>query len=271
MPNLSHVMPKPVVIPILWGHDYVVNASTPPNVLRMISDLVTGPFMNGMAQYGVRRGSVRTPIVIDDQNPPKTIVYTDSNDKLQDDITQRLIKWINAGLVPPPPSPADTNQLYMIIPPIESTLEMYNGKSDPTGQGVQGFHNEGVTNPSSPPTYYWAIVKTDWARPNPAQDITPGISPTSCHELAEQFVDRNGSYIEVGDACVNNQFVYRGWTVQQYTSVWDGNICIRGNNPVSVARFLKAIGEPKNKGLLSLGTPTINIDYIALKMQSYDT
>ena len=34
-------------------------------VVQMISDLVTGPFMNGMAQYGVRRGSVNPAIVID--------------------------------------------------------------------------------------------------------------------------------------------------------------------------------------------------------------
>src|SRR5260370_36992142 len=117
MSNLSHIMPKPVVIPILWGHDYVVNAATPPNVLQMISDLVTGPFMSGMAQYGVQRGSVHTPIVIDDQNPPKTIVYTDTNNNLQDDITTKLIKWIDPGLVPPPPSPTDINQLYLIIHP----------------------------------------------------------------------------------------------------------------------------------------------------------
>ena len=58
MPDLSHVMPNPRVIPILWGHDYVANPATTKLIEQMISDLVTGPFMNGMAQYGIRRGSV---------------------------------------------------------------------------------------------------------------------------------------------------------------------------------------------------------------------
>jgi hypothetical protein len=58
MPDLSHVMPNPRVIPILWGHGYVANPATTKLIVQMISDLVTGPFMNGMAQYGIGRGSV---------------------------------------------------------------------------------------------------------------------------------------------------------------------------------------------------------------------
>jgi hypothetical protein len=56
MPNLDHIMPRPKVVPILWGHDYLANPKTTNNITRMISDLVTGPFMNGLAQYGIQRG-----------------------------------------------------------------------------------------------------------------------------------------------------------------------------------------------------------------------
>ena len=28
MPNSSHTMPNPRVVPILWGHDYVANPAT---------------------------------------------------------------------------------------------------------------------------------------------------------------------------------------------------------------------------------------------------
>ena len=269
MPNLSHIMPKPVVIPILWGHDYAVNAVTAPNLLRMMADLVTGPFMNGLAQYGIQRGSVNAPIVIDDDHPPATIVYRDSGNNLQDDITKQLIKWITAGTVPPPRSPNDINQLYVIVPPIESTLQTYNGESDPTGLGVQGFHNEGLTNPGAPPTYFWAIVKTDWDRATPTQDVTPGVARTICHELVEQLVDRNGSYEELGDPCNNNAVVYRGWNIQQYWSNWDNN-CINGDAPVSLRKFLKAIGfDFMHNGLRTLNTPTINLNFIASTMQSH--
>jgi hypothetical protein len=54
--------------------------------------------------------------------------------------------------------------------------------------------------------------------------------------------------------------------------VWDGKTCINPDNPVSLRKFLKAIGfDTKNKGLRSLGTATINIDYIAVTMQSFET
>lgn len=135
---------------------------------------------------------------------------------------------------------------------------------------MQGFHNEGKTNPGPPPTYYWAIVKTeDAGDPSTRAFVSPGIAQKVAHELVEQFVDRDGSFKELGDPCLNNSVDYRGWTIQQYWSDWD-NTCINGDNPVSLKKFLTAIGfDFKNEGLRSLGTPTISIDYIALTMQSH--
>src|SRR5579863_2930866 len=157
MPDISHIMPNPVIIPILWGHDYVQYPQTTKLIEQMISDIVTGPFMNGVAQYGVRRGRVANAIVIDDTNPPKTIVWFDQNDHLVDQITQKLIGWINAKLVPPPPSNTDINQMYVIIPPSETTPETYVSATDTIGNDWQAWHNEGTTNPGPPPTYWWAI------------------------------------------------------------------------------------------------------------------
>jgi hypothetical protein len=196
----------------------------------MISDLVTGPFMNGMAQYGVRRGSVSSPIVIDDPNPPSTIVFYDTQNNLVDQITKKLISWIQAGLVPPPPSQA-LNQMYLIIPPSETTPETYNGAGDPIGNGIQGWHNEGGSNPGPPPTYYWAIVKTnDCGPPSAGLTFVNNFSQKVAHELAEQFVDRNGTFKEVGDPCLNAPETYRGWQIQKYWSDWD-NGCINGDQP----------------------------------------
>ena len=276
MPNLTHIMPKPVVVPIFWGHDYITNPTTAQLVQQMISDLVTGPFMNGLAQYGIQRGSMQTPIIIDDTRPPALIIYRDRNNQLKDDITKQLIKWINAGLVPPPPSPTDINQLYLIIPPPKWSLQTFNKPpdppkpGDPTGLGIQGFHNEGVTDPGPPPTYYWAIVKTeDAGDPSTRDFVSSALAPKVAHELVEQFADRNGSFKELGDPCNDTSIVYRGWDIQQYWSVWD-NTCINGDNPVSLKKFLTAIGfDFKNKGLRSLGTPIISVDYIALTMQSH--
>lgn len=240
MPNLSHIMPNPRVVPILWGHDYVANPATTKAVEQMVSDLVTGPFMNGMAQYGIRRGSTVTPVIIDDQNPSATIVYTDSHDNFVDQITKQLISWIKGGIVPPPLSDSDINTMYLIIPPAETTPEMFNGAGDPIGNGVQGWHNEGATNPG-PPTYYWAIVKTnDCGPPSGGVTFVNNFSQKVAHELAVQFVDRNGTFREVGGPCLSNPETYRGWQIQKYWSDWD-NGCINGDQPPLMPRSFQTL------------------------------
>ena len=108
---------------------------------------------------------------------------------------------------------------------------MYNGAGDPIGNGVQGWHNEGTTNPGPPPTYYWAIVKTnDCGSPSTGLEFVNNFAQKVAHELAEQFVDRNGTFKEVGDPCLNFPATYHGWQIQKYWSDWD-NSCISGDEP----------------------------------------
>jgi hypothetical protein len=242
MPDSSHTMPNPWVVPILWGHDYVANPATAKLIEQFVNDVVTGPFLNGVAQYGVRRGRVANPVVIDDTNPPATVVYYNSNNQLQDDITKKLISWIDAGHVPPLPLAAgDINQLYFIFPPSQTTPETYNNAGDPIGNGIQAWHNEGVTSPSSSVPYYWAIVKTnDCGNPDTGLEFVNNMAQKSAHELVEQLVDRNGSYKEVGDPCNNDTDTYRGWSVQKYWSNWD-NGCISGYEPPPMPRSFQTV------------------------------
>jgi hypothetical protein len=260
-------MPNPVVIPIFWGSAYVKNLTTQANLTQMFKDLVTGPFMNGLVQYGVFNATMVSPIIIDDPNPPAKIVYTTSSTDMPDDITHKLISWIHAGTVPAPPSPDDRNTLYMILPPTESIFEIFNGDGDPIGNGVQGFHNSGVTNPAGPPTFYWGIVKTGDC-PDPSTiDFVNCVSKKVCHELAEQCSDIDHSWGEVGDSPCNDQFLpYRGWTVQPYWSDWATPPgCQPGDTPVSIRAFLNSIGFDT---LRALNTNVINIPFIATTMQS---
>src|SRR5260370_17430512 len=123
MPNIDHIMPAPQVVPLFWGHDYVVNPITTKNLRQMISDIVTGTFANGMAQYGVQRGTMLEPIIIDDSNPPSTLTYTDASGALVDEITKQLLKWIRIDkIVPAPPSDNDINRIYFIIPPRQTHI-----------------------------------------------------------------------------------------------------------------------------------------------------
>jgi hypothetical protein len=86
-----------------------------------------------------------------------------------------------------------------MLPPLKTTVETYNGNADPIGNGVQGLHNISVTDQPAEPTYYWAIVKTNDVGDPSTTDFVTGITLTVCHELVEQFVERNGSFEEVGD------------------------------------------------------------------------
>jgi hypothetical protein len=292
MQNIDHIMPNPRVVPIFWGHEYVANPATAKNLRQMISDIVTGPFMNGLAQYGIQRGSMIEPILIDDKNPPATITYTDNKNTLVDEITKQLIKWIMTDkIVPPPLSDDDINQFYIIVPPLQTQIKIFNNASDPTGNGVQGFHSEDKISPGPPPHLYWAIVKTgDSLDPSFKGDLsneevkdgglnfvggvngTPnggqfGLAQKIGHEFAEQCADRNGTFLEIGDKCENATVNYRGWVVQKYSSVWN-NGCANGDDPVSLKEFLKALGfDSKHNGLRSLGASTINIQFIALTMR----
>jgi hypothetical protein len=290
MANLDHIMPQPVVAPIFWGDVWVANPAATAALTQLLSDLVTGPYMNGLAQYGVQRGTVAAPITIPDSNPtPNPLIYYDTSNHEQDDITPKLIGWINAGLVPPPPSPTDINQFYFIFPPpgttgdgkTGTTFQTYRNSGDVIGNGWQGYHNMGDTNPAPPPTYYWAIVKTNDVTPpldgtpSRAQSFAKGLSHIVSHELVEQLADRNNSFEEIGDPCqYNGDFTYRGWSVQQYVSDWDKSAsnasgCINGDNPVSLKRFLSAVGfDYTQNGVRQFGASTISLDYIAVTMQS---
>jgi len=274
MPNLDHIMPNPHVVPIFWGHEYVANPATVNEVQTLISDLVTGPFMNNLAQYGIARGKVHTPIIIDDQNPPSKIIYRDSDNNLKDEITKRLIKWINDEIVPAPPSPNDINQFYFIIPPTAMVPQIFLDTNDPTGVGAQGWHNSGVTDPSSPPTYYWAIIKTIPGDPTRPRSFATRLAGAIGHELVEQFANRDdGSFMEIGDDCNNTSENYRGWQVQRYVSLWDSippaHTCVNGDAPVSLKQFLIAIGfDFQHNGLRALGSQVINTDYIASTMRT---
>lgn len=112
---------------------------------QLIQDLLTGPFMNFLAQYGITKGNMLAPITIPEANPPTTITYYDTNNNLVDQIAQKLLSWISAGNVPPPPSSTDINQLYLIFPPTGTIFQPWNGQGDPIGQGAQAYHNAGIT------------------------------------------------------------------------------------------------------------------------------
>ena len=273
----KHIMPNPRVVPIFWGHNYVTNPNDVTAVVQLLSDLVTGPFMNGLVQYGVSRGSVASPITID-TNPTNPAPGTlDEKQALA-----QIVSWINASTVTPTPSVDETNLLYFLFPPTTTQLTLSDGTT-----GFCGYHQHGkFNNISQNDDLFWAIVNTSGAPSGTGTRFANSLAFCVSHELAEAFSDRDGhgfisdvvpgtnQTCEIGDICECAAgcpglitFPYRGWSVEQYWSNWDST-CIHGDQPVSLRKFLGAIGfDIKNKGLLSLNTPVINLEYIASRMR----
>jgi hypothetical protein len=264
----KHIMGTPHVVAIFWGQD----SNDVTALGQLLADLVTGPFMNGLVQYGVGRGSVTTITVEDDRKNPAPATL----DKPQ--VLDQLNKWFQDGTVSPAPSVNETNLLYFLFPP--TTTEVKDGdlstKSLDSKKAICGYHASGRKSNSSSENddLFWAIVGTSGAPSGTGTSFANSLANCVSHELAEAFSDRDEhGYLadngcEIGDICETKaSFRYRGWTVEQYWSNWDNN-CIHGDQPVSLRRFLGAIGfDIKNKGLLSLNTPVINLEYIASRMR----
>jgi hypothetical protein len=240
--------------------------------------------MNGLVQYGVGRGSLGGTVVIDTDagNPaPETLD--------QPAVISQLKKWITGPtpVVTPTPALNEDNLCYFIFPPTTAQLTQdgLNGDTD-----FCGYHFWDKVNPSSTNSdLFFGIVSTKSAKANSVTDraFVESLSACISHELAELFSDRDSAgYVsaactnpdktsetcEIGDICESaGNFSYQRtgspsiWSVEQYWSNWE-NSCIHGNKPVSLKAFLRAINFDFTKGLKSLGTPTINLQFIASQM-----
>jgi hypothetical protein len=230
------VMTFPFVQPILWGDYYRSDPAVLKYVEQLFSDLVAGPYLNGMAQYGVRPGHVHAPVFVDMHKYPAPSAIWDY--ELQD----QLLAWFKGGVVKSP-GVDQVNLLYFILPPTETTLKINNGPSDPIGNGVQGWHDHCKYNSASTvDDVIWATLKTnDRKGTSPLNSVQNYAQPVG-HECVEAFNDPydNGRK-ELGDPCIDNQYTYNGlWPVQQYWSIWD-NTCIQGERPPIMPRYFQLV------------------------------
>ncbi len=265
----KRIMRTPHVVAIFWGQ----NSNDATALGQLLSDLVKGPFTNGLVQYGVGRGSVTTITVNDDQKNPAPATL----DRPQ--VPDQLNKWFQDGTVSPAPSVNEMNLLYFLFPPTKT--EVKNGdwstKSPDRKKAICGYHASGRKSKSSSQNddLFWAIVGTSGAPSGTGTSFANSLAYCVSHELVEALSDRDSQgYLadngcEIGDICECKAgcpnlitFQYRGWSVEQYWSNWDNN-CIQGDQPVSLRKFLVSIGFDFSQGLRSLHTPVINLQYMA--------
>jgi hypothetical protein len=287
LPHQQHIIRKPHVVLIMWGHYYITNPNVVTSASQLITDLVSRRFMNGLAQYGVGRGSVVGTFVVD---IPPTIPPTPDPTNLSDTaIRDQLVNWIRSGTVFPAPALNEQNLAYVIFLPTGSTIA--NGGAGYHGPGPNTHTKYNTT--STDDDLFWAVIVPKKAAdplPTPA-NLVNSLGYIVSHELDEAFTNRDtqgfsvdtgpcptnpqGNNCEIGDICetrsagcctmVDYNVDNRTWRVERYWSNWDNN-CINGDQPVSVKKFLQAIGVNGSTGLLQLHSNVINIDFVASRM-----
>lgn len=275
----KHIITAPQIVLVLWDDFFVNTAGAPAMATQLMTDLVTGPFMNGLVQYGVDRGFVvaTTPISSTVNRPNKTTWDSSGYDD-----GDQLVAWLDSGTITLKPSINETHLLYVIFLP--TTLALTNG-TNPDGTpnaNVCGWHKHRKFNGSSgADDLFWCVVRTDSAPTSSPSAFVSSIAFCAGHETAEALSNRDdqgwhgddNNGCEIGDLCEQQGTTFRyqarstgtPWNVEKYWSDWD-NACILGNQPVSVLAFLKAIGFDRNQPLSRLDTPVISLSYMASKL-----
>jgi len=224
---------------IFWGTAWT-NPSTAPRasqVIAAVNNILGGPYMSGLRQYGIGFGSLRGAI----------IALTDPPNPFSRDDWHNLI-WdlIDQGTFPEPDDAGGRNLYMLILPP-----------GIASGQGVCGIHGH-------PGDYdFPADYDTAWAGFVINDGNIDTVTSKLSHELVEACTDpeddgwridgRASTDAEVGDVCVNTISRMNGVTVQGYWSKFDRACLI----PLmySLRRFLLMSGRDPSKDLRTIQPP----------------
>jgi len=256
----------PRVVLVCWDNFFVTTPAAVTSATLLVKDLVTGPFMNGLVQYGISRGSVNNPITLDTKTFPAPVTW-DSNGNA--DQTQ-VLAFVNNNNISPKPAVNEGSLIFLFLLPTTTTLTNGNNANGTPNTNVCGWHHAAKFNSSSKDDdLFWAVVRTDGAPKTSGTAFVNSVAFCVGHELVEAFTDRDsGGYIasngcEIGDICELNNFGYRTWTsVEQYWSNWD-RACINGDKPVSMRQYMSARKLNPAAGLRALHTPVISTDWMA--------
>jgi hypothetical protein len=264
-PNSRRRLRRPSIVLVLWDQFFITkpNAVTFANLL--MNDLIRGPFMNGLVQYGISDGAVLSTIVLDTVTHPAPATW----DSGANDDGDQVVSWLNDGTLSPKPAKNEAALLFFLLLP--TTTQLTNGKNDDgtPNTNVCGWHKHRKFNGSSDnDDLFWGVIRTDGADTTSERKFVNSVAFCAGHELAEAFTDRDGQGFlasngcEIGDICETKTFFnYRGWNVEQYWSNWD-SACIAGNEPISLIKFLRLMKLDPTKGVRALHTSVIDRNFM---------
>jgi hypothetical protein len=223
---------------LFWGSAWNQPSTSPSaaTILASVQNILSGPWMSGLRQYGIRRCNFGGAVVVTGPAPPVT--YNDNN-------VQDLIWALIDDNKFPEPDDAGGRILYMVFMPPGSTY----GPG-----GIRGKH----------------LVASDFDFPVDSDNAWVGfiVSSTSLktilstftHELAEMCTDPESDAWtvtgnqEIGDVCNAVDGTLNGLNVESYWSATD-NACLIPT-AYSLRRMLKWSGHVLGgKGLSSIQEP----------------
>ena len=228
---------------IFWGS--VWNSPISPSASQIISsvqNILDGPFMSGLLQYGINRSPFRGAIVVTSPEPPFAPNTFDADD-LEDELIGALI---DGGAFPEPDEDGGRNIYVVVMPPNTK----YNG--DPKIKGAHSHFNSGSLIDVDNTWYAW-IGNADI-------DLMTRVFG---HELAETCTNPEGDgwtvdgepdgENEIGDVCTKRTNQVNGITLDGYWSQLD-NACLLPTE-YSLKRFMLSSGLDPTKGLRPVMLP----------------
>lgn len=254
-PNDKVILARVRVAVLCWGKFYEDHPDALDNAFALCRDLVTGPYLNGLAQYGIGRGSIAGSALFNFSPPPATLS--------PDEARKQLLAWLRDTGSLFAPSKNENSLLFVVFLPPETKPTIASGKNDFCGyHDWAKFHDD-----SKESDVFYCIIRTDSADRTSGAKFIRSVSYCVSHEIAEAVTSPDGrgyhkGNCEIGDLCEQTgTHRYRGWDVEQYWSQWDRK-CINGEEPVSLRSFLKARGIAGGR-LRDLRAGTINVEFIA--------
>jgi Protein of unknown function (DUF3892) len=203
---------------IFWGQEWASTSSPVPmgTVVGDVQSIATGPYLDGLEQYGVSGAYVDRIIELTDEDPPNPFNYHDGEDRVSSLIDDNVV---------PEPDEENVTAIYVVLLP-----HTVAGVPLALPAGLRGEH----TRLLKPDLGHLALnsIPVAWIGNNGTPDW---ITETFSHELVETLTDPDGSgwqveprsstsWNEIADVC---QSAYRlnGVSVSSYWSNGD-DACI---------------------------------------------
>jgi hypothetical protein len=220
--------------------------------------ILAGPWMSGLRQYGVKRCSFGSELIL--SNPPPPLLpqlFTEEHD-----INRAVSSLIENGSFPEPDEPRGRNLYVVVMPPNAQREPLQTSLGKQVPRGAHTWFNSGT------------LIDVDnswvaWVGGNNPQALftftVDTLTSTFCHELAEMCTDPEdqGWFVtggsndtkEIGDICNLQDKKANGINFESYWSAYDG-VCLI---PMawSLRRTLAGAGVKLNgQGLVArIGTP----------------